>query len=167
MLFACQNIELVQWDSSLFAMRESRSESVCISNEWWTLFWQSSKKMSVWAGYANVSKRCFPRVRILSWCNGILHFLQCGNRVLKVFVFQMDGEYFLAKWKIWAFGFDIQTFLSDAFRMSGYWVGGMGFFTFCNAEITFWKCLYSQWMVNTFLAKCKKEKRLGLIYKRF
>ncbi len=35
MLFAYQNIELVHWDCLLFAMRESRSESVCIPNELW------------------------------------------------------------------------------------------------------------------------------------
>ena len=141
MLFTCQNIELVQWNSLLFAMRKSRSGSVCISNEWWTLFWQSAKKRSVWAWYTNVSKRCFSHVRILSWLHGILYFLQCGNRVLKTFVYPLEVPilFFCKVQGILALGIDKQTFLSDAFRMSEDWIGDMESFNFCNAGIAFWK----------------------------
>ena len=50
-----------------------------------------------------------------------LIFPQFGNRVLKVFVFPTNGDHFSGKvQKRGAFGLDMQTFLSNAFRVSEY-----------------------------------------------
>jgi len=104
-------------------------------------FAKCKRKRSVWTGYTNVSKRMSMHFRTLSWWHWILHFCNAvtiGNKRLYIqsefsFPWHEQLHCYLEVLEILAFGMDLQTFLNDCFRISGNWVGYMGFFTFCNA----------------------------------